>query len=132
MSPCYLTTDEVAERLLLRPRTVRRRIEAGVLPTLRLTPKLLRVEAAAVDPEAPVVLPETPPLISTAWLAHFFRIHPRWAQRFAQKGIIPMHKRGGDWVMSRRELWGFLADHTTGDEAEREPYRCLSEDHHGV
>ena len=43
-----LTADEVADRLQVRPSTVKRWARQGRIPTVRLTPKVVRYELAAV------------------------------------------------------------------------------------
>ncbi len=48
MSLELLTADEIAERLRLRPRTVRQWVRRGLIPVIRLSPKVVRFELAAV------------------------------------------------------------------------------------
>ena len=43
-----LTADELADRLQVRPSTVRRWARERRIPTVRLTPKVVRYELAAV------------------------------------------------------------------------------------
>jgi excisionase family DNA binding protein len=48
MSLELLTADEIAERLRLRPRTVRQWARRGLIPVIRLSPKVVRFELADV------------------------------------------------------------------------------------
>lgn len=48
MSEELLTADELAERLRLQPRTIREWARRGLIPTIRLSPKVVRYELAAV------------------------------------------------------------------------------------
>ena len=43
-----LTADELADRLQVRPSTIRRWAREGRIPTVRLTPKVVRYDLAAV------------------------------------------------------------------------------------
>lgn len=43
-----LTADQVAERLHIRPRTVKAWASQGRIPTVRLSPKVVRFDWAAV------------------------------------------------------------------------------------
>ena len=43
-----LTPDELADRLHVRPSTVRRWAQEGRIPAVRLTPKVVRYDLAAV------------------------------------------------------------------------------------
>ena len=43
-----LTAEELADRLRLKPATVRRWARLGFIPTIRLSPKVVRYDAAAV------------------------------------------------------------------------------------
>jgi len=43
-----LTAEEVADRLQVRPSTIRRWAREGRIPKVRLTPKVVRYELAAV------------------------------------------------------------------------------------
>ncbi len=44
----YLTAEEVATRLRIQPDTVRDWVRRGLLPVVRLTPKVVRFEWSAV------------------------------------------------------------------------------------
>lgn len=44
----FLTAEQLAARLHVRPSTVRRWAQEGRIPTVRLTPKVVRYELAAV------------------------------------------------------------------------------------
>ena len=48
MSHELLTADEIAERLRLRPRTIRQWARRGLIPAVRLSPKVVRFKLAAV------------------------------------------------------------------------------------
>ena len=48
MSLELLTADEIAERLRLRPRTIRQWARRGLIPAVRLSPKVVRFELAPV------------------------------------------------------------------------------------
>ena len=43
-----LTAEELALRLRLKPSTVRRWMRAGIIPAVRITPKVIRYDHAAV------------------------------------------------------------------------------------
>ena len=43
-----LTAEEVAERLQVRPRTIRKWARCGFIPTIRLSPKVVRYDLAEV------------------------------------------------------------------------------------
>jgi excisionase family DNA binding protein len=46
--PTYLTVDEAAALLRVNPATIRRRIEDGRLPVVRLGRRLVRIPADAI------------------------------------------------------------------------------------
>lgn len=48
-SPAYATTAEVADRLQVSTRTIRRYIADGTLKAVRIGPRLVRVDVASVD-----------------------------------------------------------------------------------
>lgn len=48
MTEDLLTANELAERLRLRPRTIREWARRGLIPAIRLSPKVVRYELAAV------------------------------------------------------------------------------------
>lgn len=48
MSDDLLTADELARQLRVQPSTVRRWAQKGIIPAVRLTPKLVRYNAADV------------------------------------------------------------------------------------
>jgi len=43
-----LTTEEVAARLRVRPDTIRRWVRRGLIPVLRVSPKVMRFDLAEV------------------------------------------------------------------------------------
>lgn len=47
--PAYATTAEVADRLQVSTRTIRRYIADGTLKAVRIGPRLVRVDVASVD-----------------------------------------------------------------------------------
>ena len=50
--PAYLSVREVAERLGLSQKTIRRRVLDGSLPVLRLSPTgALRIQRSALEPQ---------------------------------------------------------------------------------
>ena len=49
MDEGFITVDELAKRLRLKPCTVRRWANKGFIPAVRITPKVLRFDAADVE-----------------------------------------------------------------------------------
>lgn len=113
----YLTVGEAAVALGVADRTVRRRVMCLELPALVLAPSLIRIEAVALVPGAPPPIPEDCPVeITCAWLADHLRLHRYTVMQLAREKRIPMRMvPPGRWVMTRRELAGWLADATKGE-----------------
>lgn len=45
----YLTTEELAKKLRLKPDTVRELARRGKIPAIRISPKVIRFDPTAVD-----------------------------------------------------------------------------------
>jgi excisionase family DNA binding protein len=45
----YLTADELAKKLRVKPDTVRELARRGKIPAIRISPKVIRFDPAAVD-----------------------------------------------------------------------------------
>lgn len=114
--PAYLTVAEVADALGIHRRTAWRRAILGDLPTLRLSTRLLRIEARAVlGPErAARPWPDHAPVqVEIGWLADLWRVSPSTLVRMARDGELPLQQRRRTWVGDRRRVLSFVIDHTT-------------------
>lgn len=104
MSPSWLSAPQVSAVLGLSLDTVHRRLAAGDVPHIRITPRLLRCEARAVRPDAPAPVPPGPEIVSSAWVAQVLQLHRRTVHQLAWSGLLPGHLLDGRWVFRRTDL----------------------------
>jgi excisionase family DNA binding protein len=117
--PTYLTRREVARARRISVMQVTRLVQAGQLPALIMRGTgLYRIEAQALDAEAPPAVPTgLPPLITIEWMAEHWRVHTRTITRLAHDGLLPLHLVSGRWGMARREWIAWVIDHTRGEDS---------------
>lgn len=113
----YWTPEEVASHLGCSVRTVRRRCEAGELPTLRLGPRLLRIEGHAVDATVPAPLPAGPRTVEPEWVAEVWRVSHATVLRLIKDGRLPARQAGRRYLIARRAILSLSVDATVGDDS---------------
>ncbi len=106
----YLTTQEAAEHLGCTRQWVLQRIGARNVPAL-LFGGNVRVEARTFVPSAPAPEP-VKAVLSVADVAQLWRVSRRTVLRLIALGILRAELRGGRFVLTRRQVLRFLADHT--------------------
>jgi len=114
MNRSYLTIAETADMLGVARQTVRRRVYSGLLPSLWLGPRLIRVEARCIVQDAPPPVQSWPAAIGVGDLASAWRLHPRTIHALAGAGLIPGHRVHGQWAFRPRELAELVRRLTTG------------------
>lgn len=126
MTTAYLTIPEAAERLDIGERTLRRAIDDGRVPALRLAPSsevVRRVPAFVVDDDALDPAEVVPELVSANQLARLLRCHPRTITEWAAAGTTPLRQdapgRGFPWWARRTDVVAWLDAHTTGGDEIR-------------
>jgi hypothetical protein len=115
--PAYLSRHEVARQEGVSVMTITRKVQAGAMSTLVLRPNLWRIEARALDRDAPAAVPgDLPPLVTAQWMAGHWRVHPRTIHRLIHDRRLPAVLVSGQWGMARRDWIRWVQDHTRGED----------------
>jgi len=113
----YITPKEAAKRMGVSWTTVKRRIGDGSIPTLILSPQIMRVEEKAMKPEAPEPIPPVAEM-GTAELAFWFGVHPATVRRLVRDGELRGLMVGGRLVFRKKSILAFITDHTNEGDTE--------------
>ena len=110
MLSAYLTPSQAGKRLRLTSRTIRRRLLYGELAHLRLSDRVLRVEAAALDSAAPDPTDSLPRTVRPIELARWLLVSRSFIYTLISSGALPA--RGAQGSVCRRDLLRFIVDRT--------------------
>jgi len=111
MMPGLLLVPHVAEHFGVSSQTVRRWLDEGRLPGVRISRRLVRIDASSVhDDERPAV-PPGPSHVDATWVAEAWSMHRRTVLGLADAGVLHGSFVGRRWSFRRADLSRFLDEH---------------------
>ena len=102
-----LLPREVAPLPLCSDRPVRRRIDAGELRIVQLTPQIRRVESSE-----PIKI--STHVLSSRAVARLLRLHFYTVEAWAKRGVLPARRLRGQWAFRRTVLEAWIEERTSG------------------
>ena len=112
----YLTVKQSAAALKITRQAVLWRIERRQLPAFRVG-QIVRVEARAVDRNAPSTVPATQQPLTPRQVAQHLQLSRMSLERLVERGELAFDQPGPGChrSISRRAFVRWLLDHTVGD-----------------